>query len=163
MRRAYAIVLLTSALALPACTQKTEEPAKKAAPVKKAAEGGAEKAGAEAEPAGGEEAAAGMPESVSTQAMAEAEKIYGQRCQTCHGPKGAGDGPAAAALNPKPRTLKSPEWQKSVTDDHLYQVILKGGEAVGLSNLMPPNPDLEDQPEVVGGLVKLVRGFEEAS
>lgn len=33
------------------------------------------------------------------------QKIYGQYCVSCHGDKGRGDGPAAAALDPKPADL----------------------------------------------------------
>jgi copper transport protein len=32
--------------------------------------------------------------------------IYQQHCAVCHGPTGAGDGPQAAALNPKPANLR---------------------------------------------------------
>ena len=32
-----------------------------------------------------------------------------------------------------------------------------GGQSVGLSPMMAPNPDLKDKPEVVKGLVQLVR------
>lgn len=66
------------------------------------------------------------------------EAKYKQLCETCHGPQGKGDGPAGAALNPKPRDLTDPEWQKKVTDDHIKKVIKEGGQAVGLSPLMPP-------------------------
>ncbi|MEM8609565.1 MAG: cytochrome c [Myxococcota bacterium] len=89
----------------------------------------------------------------------EAQEIFQARCVTCHGANGKGDGAASAALNPKPRDYTSPEWQKSVTDDHIAKVIVGGGGAVGLSALMPANPDLADQPEVVDALVALVRNL----
>lgn len=88
-----------------------------------------------------------------------ARDLYANRCATCHGATGAGDGPAAAALNPRPRTLRDAKWQASVTDDHIAKVIVRGGAASGLSALMAANPDLETEPKVVGGLVELVRGF----
>lgn len=90
---------------------------------------------------------------------AESEEIFTQRCSTCHGTDGTGNGPAAANLNPKPRNYTDAQWQGSVTDDYLRQVIVKGGAAVGKSPLMPPNPDLEGKPEVVSGLVAKVRSF----
>jgi mono/diheme cytochrome c family protein len=34
------------------------------------------------------------------------EALYQEYCASCHGPQGAGDGPAAEALNPKPANLK---------------------------------------------------------
>lgn len=96
---------------------------------------------------------------VSAAAKAEARKIYTQRCVTCHGDSGKGDGAGAAALNPKPRSFSDAAWQKSVDDAKLSKVIVGGGTAVGLSALMPPNPDLKDKPDVVNGLIAIVRGF----
>lgn len=63
---------------------------------------------------------------------------FKQLCATCHGPSGKGDGPAAAAIKPKPRDLTDPAWQKSVTDEYLVKVIQKGGAAVGKSPMMTP-------------------------
>lgn len=63
---------------------------------------------------------------------------YDMFCQSCHGATGKGDGPAGAALNPKPRSFGDAEWQKKVTDEHLTKVIRDGGPAVGMSPLMPP-------------------------
>jgi mono/diheme cytochrome c family protein len=88
-----------------------------------------------------------------------AENVFATRCSTCHGPDGKGNGPAAAALNPKPRDYTNQEWQKSVTDEHIKKTIVEGGPAVGKSPLMAPNPDLANQPEVVDGLVRIVRSF----
>jgi hypothetical protein len=81
------------------------------------------------------------------------------RCSTCHGPQGAGDGPGAAGLEPKPRDFRDPAWQASVTDDHLRRIIVLGGPAVGKSPLMPPNPDLAGKDDVVGALVARIRSL----
>lgn len=89
----------------------------------------------------------------------EAKDLFANRCAMCHGQNGAGDGPSAATLNPKPRDFGSKEWQKSVTDAQLHTVILAGGPSVGKSPLMPPNPDLMNKPAVVDELAKIVRGF----
>lgn len=96
---------------------------------------------------------------VSAADKAEARKIYGERCATCHGDTGKGDGAGAKALNPKPRSFTDAAWQKKATDDHLRKVIVGGGPAVGLSPLMVPNPDLKDKPGVVNGLIVKIRGF----
>ncbi len=90
---------------------------------------------------------------------AKARTIFEQRCQVCHGDSGQGNGPGAAALNPKPRNYTDQAWQKSVTDDELKKIIIGGGASVGKSPAMPPNPDLKDEPKVVDELVKIVRGF----
>ena len=89
----------------------------------------------------------------------EARELFASRCATCHGASGRGDGPGAANLDPKPRNYTDLAWQKSVTDEQLGNIIVKGGLAVGKSPLMPPNPDLEDKPQVVQGLVGIVRSF----
>lgn len=89
----------------------------------------------------------------------EARALFKTVCAACHGEHGDASGPTAAALNPKPRNFNDPEWQASVTDDHLSTTILKGGPSVGKSPLMPPHPQLAQKPQVVAELVKLVRGF----
>ena len=92
-------------------------------------------------------------------AVAAAEEIFEMRCVTCHGPQGAGDGPGSAALDPKPRNFQDPAWQGSVTDEHIEQIVMYGGAAVGRSPTMPGNPDLMSKPEVVRALAAHVRGL----
>lgn len=72
-------------------------------------------------------------------ADAAAGKVkYDMLCASCHGASGKGDGPAGAALNPKPRNMTDPAWQKSVDDATIAKVIKEGGASVGKSALMPP-------------------------
>jgi high-affinity iron transporter len=59
-------------------------------------------------------------------------------CQTCHGETGAGDGFNAFNLDPHPRDLSDPEFQKKKSDADLADAIRRGGAGVGLSALMPP-------------------------
>jgi mono/diheme cytochrome c family protein len=92
-------------------------------------------------------------------AMKEAKEIFASRCTTCHGADGKGDGPAAAALNPKPRDFTDAAWQKTLSDEAIDKIIIGGGAAVGKSPMMPPNPDLANKPDVVKGLRVLVRGL----
>ncbi len=92
-------------------------------------------------------------------AQAEAEKIFSERCVTCHGANGAGDGPASAGLAPKPRNFQDPAWQASVSDQHIEQIVQYGGAAVGKSPTMPANPDLMSKPEVVAALRAHVRAL----
>jgi cytochrome c553 len=107
---------------------------------------------AAATPTGAATAAAFVSES-------EAKKTFVARCASCHGMEGKGDGPGAAALNPKPRNYTDKEWQKTVTDEHIGQTIVYGGAAVGKSPIMPAHPDLSSKPEMVDALVKVVRSF----
>ncbi len=89
----------------------------------------------------------------------EAKMMFGNVCSQCHGFEGKGDGPAAASLNPKPRDYTDPQWQASVTDDQIKKIIIEGGQAVGKSGMMPPNPALKGKPEVVDELVQIIRAF----
>ncbi len=93
------------------------------------------------------------------QARAEAQKIWDGRCLNCHGRNGAGDGPQARLLDTKPRQLNDYQWQATVTDAHLRQVIVEGGQVVGKSPLMAANPDLASKPEVVDALVAHIRSL----
>jgi mono/diheme cytochrome c family protein len=87
----------------------------------------------------------------------QALEIYKLRCTVCHGEGGKGDGPGSASLVPKPRDFSSPDWQKSVTDEHIEKIIVYGGIAVGKAAVMPGNPDLDAKPEVVSELRAVVR------
>ncbi len=102
--------------------------------------------------AAGVNAAAGAAE-------AEAITIFNTRCAACHGIDGHGDGVAAAALNPKPRSYSDKAWQASVDDSMIAKVIVEGGAAIGKSPMMTANPDLKDKPEVVKALVAKIRTY----
>lgn len=112
--------------------------------------GGEQQAGG-AQAGGAQAAAGGVSE--------EAKSLFQMRCAICHGQNGKGDGPGAASLDPKPRDYTNTEWQASVTDEELKKVIVGGGQSVGKSPIMPPNPDLGQKPEVLNGLVALIRSF----
>jgi mono/diheme cytochrome c family protein len=93
-------------------------------------------------------------------AAAEAQQYFMMVCATCHGPDGTGNTETGQALNPRPRNYTDPKWQASVTDDEIRTIILKGGAAVGKSAMMPAQQQqLGDKPEVVDGLVQIIRGF----
>jgi mono/diheme cytochrome c family protein len=89
----------------------------------------------------------------------EAQVLFANVCAQCHGVDGTGTGPAAASLNPKPRNYTDPAWQASVTDDEIKKIIVGGGQAVGKSGMMPPNPNLKDREDVLNELVAIIRGF----
>lgn len=93
----------------------------------------------------------------------QAHKMFETVCAMCHGMDGTGNGPAAANLNPKPRNYTDATWQASVTDEEIRKTILLGGQATGKSAAMPGQPQLKDQPEVLDGLVKIIRGFSSAA
>lgn len=59
-------------------------------------------------------------------------------CASCHGATGKGDGPAAAALSPKPRNHADGKYMNALTDKYLFDIIKGGGAGLGKSPLMPP-------------------------
>lgn len=65
------------------------------------------------------------------------KNAYTVFCASCHGNTGKGDGPAAAALPTKPRSLADSTYMNTLTDQHLFKVIKEGGASVGKSPLMP--------------------------
>lgn len=72
-------------------------------------------------------------------------------CATCHGPIGAGDGPAAVALNPKPASFSTAAFRldtdgdgKIGTDADLANVLKNGGSKYGGNAAMPGRADFSD-------------------
>jgi mono/diheme cytochrome c family protein len=104
-------------------------------------------------------AAPALPEPPEPDPAADARQLFRVRCSVCHGQEGRGDGPGGAALTPKPRVFTDSVWQDATKDEQLRAIIVKGGAAAGKSPGMPSNPDLEQKPDVVNELVKIVRGF----
>ena len=60
------------------------------------------------------------------QNVAHGKDIYAIRCSPCHGDAGGGDGPAAAAINPKPRNFHDPAFWRGRTVDQV-RLVIKGG------------------------------------
>lgn len=121
--------------------------------------GGEESGSAAPPPAAAAQSAARAPAAPQQSAAAEAAQLFATRCVTCHGAKGAGDGPGSASLTPPPRNFQDPAWQAEVSDAHIANIIQFGGAAVGRSVTMPGNPDLTAKPEVVEALVVLIRNL----
>lgn len=61
---------------------------------------------------------------------ADAKVQFASKCATCHGPDGHGDGPAAAALDPKPRNYHDKAYMATRTDAQLIEVITNGKGAM---------------------------------
>ena len=73
-------------------------------------------------------------------------------CNSCHGMEGKGDGPVAAALDPKPRNFSVGDFKfdankdgKTGTAADLQLIIKRGAAAFGGSAMMMPNPGLSDE------------------
>jgi cytochrome c oxidase cbb3-type subunit 3 len=67
----------------------------------------------------------------------EGKYFYFVNCATCHGVKGNGKGPAAPALDPKPRDHTDGSYMNKLTDQQLFDVVDIGGPAMNKSVVMP--------------------------
>ena len=91
--------------------------------------------------------------------LSPAEAMFNTKCARCHGSNGNGNGFSASSLRPRPHNYTDPAWQASITDDEIKEIIIRGGINLGKSPAMPGNPTLRNRPELLDGLVKLIRSF----
>jgi mono/diheme cytochrome c family protein len=68
-------------------------------------------------------------------AVAKGKDQYSALCLACHGEKGLGDGPAGAALSPKPANLQTAA--KETSDAFLFWRISEGGAMDPFKSSMP--------------------------
>lgn len=79
------------------------------------------------------------PLSANAADLEKGKTAFGTRCASCHGPTGAGDGPVAQALPPGTvRNLASGPFKFATDATKVKELLVKGGAAVGLNPLMPP-------------------------
>jgi mono/diheme cytochrome c family protein len=69
-------------------------------------------------------------------APARGEADYVTYCAPCHGSRGAGDGPLAAMLVPRPARHSDTAFMNALSDEYLLRLLKEGGPAVGKSSLM---------------------------
>jgi mono/diheme cytochrome c family protein len=143
--RNFATVAFLAALTLSACGKNSTPPPPSSGVPNAKQESGPSRPAA----AGGE----------ATGDKSQAQAMFETVCAVCHGMDGTGNGPGAAALDPKPRNYTDAAWQASITDDQIKETILKGGAGVGKSPSMPGQPQLSEHPEVLDDLVKMIRKF----
>jgi mono/diheme cytochrome c family protein len=79
-------------------------------------------------------------------AEAAGQTIYAERCASCHGDKGNGDGAAAASLNPKPAKLS--EVVAKDSDAYLYWRIAEGGAMAPFNSSMPAHKDVLTEEQI---------------
>jgi hypothetical protein len=103
--------------------------------------------------------AVALPPDPSSAGLSEGHHYWRMKCVPCHGATGKGDGPAVKKLTNKPGDLTNPEFQKSLSDDDIYNIILYGGPGVGKSIDMPSYGDLQGRWDILGEIVKTIRGF----
>ena len=67
---------------------------------------------------------AGMTNPFGEEAAAPGADVFRSNCESCHGPKGHGDGVASGSLDPQPKNLTL--LQESAGDDYLFWRISEG-------------------------------------
>lgn len=65
-------------------------------------------------------------EDASTVRARQGKEIFEAQCAGCHGQTGAGDGPAAASFDTKPRALSDGDWLSGRSDQQLHTTIREG-------------------------------------
>jgi len=67
--------------------------------------------------------------------LATGARLFEAKCQICHGANGRGDGPAAAALNPKPRNFTKPAFWQNNVDEKIKRTVKSGKGMMPAFNL----------------------------
>jgi mono/diheme cytochrome c family protein len=146
MRRTPLVVL--SVVAWLACSAEEPAPPPKKSP-------SPAKATAPAPPAAAPAAAPAKPVAADAAAGRALYQLY---CASCHGTGGAGDGPVAAGLDPKPARHDDGTYMNALSNEQLFQVIQDGGASVGKSPLMAPwGATLSDAQ--IGDVIAFVRSL----
>ncbi|MCB9764644.1 MAG: cytochrome c [Alphaproteobacteria bacterium] len=87
-------------------------------------------------------------------AQDQGKALYTANCMACHGAKGDGNGPAAIALDPKPRSFSDAAFWEGKTNEDIKKVIKTGKPGTA----MAPFPQLSDAD--VAALTTYLRTFE---
>ena len=85
-------------------------------------------------------------------------RLYAERCSGCHGDAGRGDGPAAAALVPRPRNFRDPEFWHDRSLDQLRAIVRKGKPGT----MMPPFDGVLTEAEI-DAVTRFVQRFDPAA
>lgn len=106
---------------------------------------GMRSAGKEAGGTGGQPAGAGGTAAAvdvatllrsSPELVAKGKTLFTVNCASCHGVAGKGDGPAAAALNPKPRDFTGTYWRYGGGVARIVQTISTGSPGTAMASFI---------------------------
>lgn len=137
MRKGFALLLATSALAVAIACASEESPESKAET----------------------KAPAATTAAKATPAMLQrGRQIYKANCVACHGETGKGDGPGAGVLKPPPRDHTDRAYMSTLSDKEIGDIIRMGGAIKG-KPLMPSHPQLSG--DDLTSLVAYVRSLSE--
>jgi mono/diheme cytochrome c family protein len=87
----------------------------------------------------------------------DGKAVYEIRCAPCHGSGGNGDGPAAAAIEPKPRNFRDPAFWNGRTRSSLRLTVEQGRPGTMMSPFKGVLTDAE-----IDGVVRYVESFRPA-
>lgn len=87
----------------------------------------------------------------------DGKAVYEIRCAPCHGSTGTGDGPAAAAIEPKPRNFRDPSFWRGRTRTSLRLTVEQGRPGTMMSPFKGVLSDAE-----IDGVVRYVESFRPA-
>lgn len=65
--------------------------------------------------------------------LAKGKTSFTTNCAVCHGEKGDGNGPAGAAMSPKPRNFAKDKFKKGDKPEQVFQSITKGLEGTAMA------------------------------
>jgi mono/diheme cytochrome c family protein len=102
---------------------------------------GLRSAGKERAPGAGEPTAVTAASQVDVQTLlkptpelvAKGKTLFGVNCASCHGVNGFGDGPAAVALNPKPRNFHEGYWRYGGGVARIVQTVTVGSPGTAMA------------------------------
>jgi mono/diheme cytochrome c family protein len=93
--------------------------------------------------------------------LSEGQHYYRAQCAPCHGETGRGDGPDVIKkkLSQRVADYTNPEWQMTITDEEMRNIILYGGAGVGKGIDMPSFGYLQGKNHIMDELIAIIRGF----
>lgn len=94
----------------------------------------------------------------ASRAADDGARVYAERCSGCHGDHGNGDGPAAAALVPKPRNFVDAAFWRDRTLDQVKTTITKGKTGTMMPGFEGVLTDAE-----IDSVARFVRRFDPGS
>jgi mono/diheme cytochrome c family protein len=97
------------------------------------------------------------PLSPDTNTISEGHTLYQEKCASCHGETGMGDGEAASSLNPSPALLAYMIQMPMAVDEYMFWSVSDGGEAFGTA--MPAFKDTLTKDEIWKIITYMRAGF----
>ncbi len=92
----------------------------------------------------------------------QTREAYAENCGRCHGADGRGSDELEGELARIMPDFTDPKWRSSRSDEELFEVILKGGAAVGKNQAMPPWEGVLNEGQIKS-TIEYIRAFGQAA